>query len=132
MVCLANPSFLPPTPPVAADGFGLAGRDYSRGRFPAGPRGPALAGNWGDGWLFRADAGSVSGSADESLPPKAPTTRVNEMAKGKKKLEVIHLVCEETGDQNYTLRRKTGGEKLKVKKYSPRLRKHTLHLEKKK
>jgi large subunit ribosomal protein L33 len=54
------------------------------------------------------------------------------MAKGKKKLEVIHLVCEETGDQNYTLRRKSGGEKLKVKKYSPRLRKHTLHNEKKK
>ena len=38
------------------------------------------------------------------------------MAKGKKKLEVVHLVCEETGDHNYTLRRKTGGEKLKVKK----------------
>jgi large subunit ribosomal protein L33 len=54
------------------------------------------------------------------------------MAKGKKKLEVIHLVCEETGDQNYTLRRKTGGEKLKVKKYSPRLRKHTVHNEKRK
>lgn len=54
------------------------------------------------------------------------------MAKGKKKLEVIHLVCEETGDMNYTLRRKTGGEKLKVKKYSPRLRKHTVHVEKKK
>jgi large subunit ribosomal protein L33 len=54
------------------------------------------------------------------------------MAKGKKKLEVIHLVCEETGDQNYTLRRKSGGEKLKIKKYSPRLRKHTLHVEKKK
>jgi large subunit ribosomal protein L33 len=54
------------------------------------------------------------------------------MAKGKKRLEVIHLVCEETGDQNYTLRRKTGGEKLKVKKYSPRLRKHTVHNEKRK
>jgi large subunit ribosomal protein L33 len=54
------------------------------------------------------------------------------MAKGKKKLEVVHLVCQETGDQNYTLRRKTGGEKLKVKKYSPRLRKHTVHVEKKK
>jgi len=54
------------------------------------------------------------------------------MAKGKKKLEVVHLVCEETGDQNYTLRRKTGGEKLKVKKYSPRLRKHTVHNEKRK
>ncbi len=54
------------------------------------------------------------------------------MAKGKKKLEVVHLACEETGDLNYTLRRKTGGEKLKVRKYSPRLRKHTLHTEKKK
>jgi large subunit ribosomal protein L33 len=54
------------------------------------------------------------------------------MAKGKKKVEVIHLVCEESGDHNYVLRRKTGGEKLKLKKYSPRLRKHTLHVEKKK
>lgn len=52
--------------------------------------------------------------------------------KSKKKLEVVHLVCEETGDYNYTKRRKTGGEKLKLKKYSPRLRKHTIHNEKKK
>ena len=52
--------------------------------------------------------------------------------KSKKKLEIVHLVCDETGDYNYTLRRKTGGEKLKVKKYSPRLRKHTPHTEKKK
>ena len=57
------------------------------------------------------------------------------MAKGgkrKKKLETVFLVCEETGDYNYTLRRKIGGEKLKLKKYSPRLRKHTVHVEKKK
>ena len=53
--------------------------------------------------------------------------------KGKKrKLEVLYLVCEETGDYNYTVRRKPGGEKLKLKKYSPRLRKHTVHNEKKK
>ncbi len=52
--------------------------------------------------------------------------------KRKKKVEVIHLVCEETGDYNYTLRRKTGGEKLRLKRYCPRLRKHTLHVEKKK
>ena len=44
----------------------------------------------------------------------------------------MFLVCEETGDYNYTIRRKTGGEKLKLSKYSPRLRKHTLHVEKKK
>jgi large subunit ribosomal protein L33 len=53
-------------------------------------------------------------------------------ATGKKRLEIIHLVCQETGDQNYTLRRKSGGEKLKLKKYSPRLRRHTVHVEKKK
>jgi large subunit ribosomal protein L33 len=51
--------------------------------------------------------------------------------KGKKK-EVIFLVCEETGDYNYALRRKPGGEKLRLKKYSPRLRRHTWHVEKKK
>ena len=54
------------------------------------------------------------------------------MAKSKKKVEVVFLVCEETGDYNYTLRRKPGGEKLKLKKYSPRLHRHTLHTEKKK
>ena len=52
--------------------------------------------------------------------------------KSKKKVETVFLVCEETGDYNYTLRRKPGGEKLKLKKYSPRLRKRTLHTEKKK
>ncbi len=57
------------------------------------------------------------------------------MAKGgrsKKKAETVFLVCQETGDYNYVLRRKPGGEKLKLKKYSPRLRKHTMHVEKKK
>ena len=53
-------------------------------------------------------------------------------SKRKKKSESVFLVCEETGDHNYTLRRKTGGEKLKLKKFSPRLRKHTMHTEKKK
>lgn len=50
----------------------------------------------------------------------------------KRKVEVVFLVCEETGDYNYTIRRKMGGEKLKLKKFSPRLRKHTMHVEKKK
>ena len=54
------------------------------------------------------------------------------MATSKKKAEVVFLVCDETGDQNYVLRRKPGGEKLKLKKYSARLRKHTMHTEKKK
>ena len=50
----------------------------------------------------------------------------------KKKVDTVFLVCEETGDYNYAIRRKSGGEKLRLKKYSPRLRKHTLHIEKKK
>ena len=54
------------------------------------------------------------------------------MAKNKRKVEVIHLVCTETGDKNYTYRKKPGTKKLELKKYSPRLRKHTLHVEKKK
>jgi len=52
--------------------------------------------------------------------------------KKKKKVETVFLVCSETGDYNYTLRRKTGAEKLKLSKYSPRLRRHTEHVEKKK
>ncbi|MBT4692429.1 MAG: 50S ribosomal protein L33 [Planctomycetaceae bacterium] len=50
----------------------------------------------------------------------------------KKKAETVFLVCEETGDYNYAIRRKSGGERLSVKKYSPRLRRHTTHVEKKK
>ncbi|MFK8113256.1 MAG: 50S ribosomal protein L33 [Rubripirellula sp.] len=53
------------------------------------------------------------------------------MAKSKKR-DTIFLVCEETGDYNYSLKRKAGGEKLRLRKYSQRLRKHTWHIEKKK
>jgi len=60
--------------------------------------------------------------------------QVNPMGKkGKgKKAEVVFLVCEESGEYNYALRRKPGAEKLKLKKYCPRLRRHTVHAEKKK
>ncbi len=54
------------------------------------------------------------------------------MAKSKKKVEIVHLVCSETGDYNYTLRKKPGRPKLELKKYCPRIRKHTIHNEKKK
>ena len=73
---------------------------------------------------------SDTGNAIKAAKTIPPTNK--RVAKGKKKLEVVFLVCEETGDYNYTLRRKAGGEKLKLKKYSPRLRKHTVHNEKKK
>lgn len=69
-----------------------------------------------------------------SRPTPPPPVCVRDMAAGKrkKKVEVVYLVCEETGDHNYTIRRKVGGEKLKLSKFSPRLRKHTTHVEKKK
>jgi large subunit ribosomal protein L33 len=54
------------------------------------------------------------------------------MAKPKKKKEVVFLVCEESGDRNYTLRKKPGTPKLELNKYCPRLRRHTKHVEKKK
>jgi large subunit ribosomal protein L33 len=45
----------------------------------------------------------------------------------------ITLVCTETGDHNYvTTKNKTNTpDRLELMKYSPRLRKHTLHREKK-
>lgn len=57
------------------------------------------------------------------------------MAKGKKskkKAETVFLVCEECGEYNYAIRKKPGGEKLKLNKFCPKLRKHTIHNEKKK
>ncbi|MAE68076.1 MAG: 50S ribosomal protein L33 [Phycisphaeraceae bacterium] len=54
------------------------------------------------------------------------------MAKKAEAVEYVWLVCSECGDQNYrTPVNVRGGlpEKLKsgIKKYSPRLRKHTVH-----
>lgn len=54
------------------------------------------------------------------------------MAKPKKKREIVHLVCSESGERNYTIRKKAGTPKLSLSKYCPRLRKHTIHTEKKK
>jgi large subunit ribosomal protein L33 len=63
------------------------------------------------------------------LPPNSSRAA---MAKTKKKKEIVFLVCEETGDRNYTLMKKPGTAKLELMKYSKRLRKHTKHIEKKK
>jgi large subunit ribosomal protein L33 len=43
----------------------------------------------------------------------------------------IGLKCDECGDINYTTMKnpKTHTEKLETKKYSPRLKKHTIHKE---
>ncbi|MEK7412772.1 MAG: 50S ribosomal protein L33 [Planctomycetota bacterium] len=51
------------------------------------------------------------------------------MAKDKR--EHVMLVCSETGDINYYTSRSKTATKLELKKYNPRLRKHTLHKEKK-
>jgi large subunit ribosomal protein L33 len=67
-----------------------------------------------------------------SSPPTRPFRPPAAMVKQKKKKEVVFLVCEETGDRNYTILKKPGTNKLELSKYSPRLRKHTKHVEKKK
>lgn len=69
-------------------------------------------------------------SAARFTAPTAP--EVTAMAKPKKKKEIVFLVCEETGERNYTIRKKPGTPKLSLMKYCPRLRKHTKHAEKKK
>ncbi|MDA1313285.1 MAG: 50S ribosomal protein L33 [Acidobacteria bacterium] len=45
--------------------------------------------------------------------------------------EQITLECTETKDRNYTTtkNKKTATGRLELKKYSPRLRRHTLHRE---
>lgn len=45
--------------------------------------------------------------------------------------EIITLQCTETKDRNYTTtkNKKTSPGRLELMKYSPRLRKHTLHRE---
>jgi large subunit ribosomal protein L33 len=43
----------------------------------------------------------------------------------------ITLACTETGDRNYitTKNKRTHPDRLELKKYSPRLKRHTLHRE---
>lgn len=43
----------------------------------------------------------------------------------------VTLACTETGDRNYitTKNKRTNSERIELKKYSPRLKRHTLHRE---
>ena len=52
----------------------------------------------------------------------------------KESREMVWLQCNETGDLNYRTEIKVAGgvQKVEVKKYSKRLRKHTLHKVKRK
>ncbi len=52
----------------------------------------------------------------------------------KESREMVWLQCTETGDLNYRTEIKVAGgpQKIEVKKYSKRLRKHTLHKVKRK
>ena len=50
------------------------------------------------------------------------------MAKLKRRERYVILECTETGDRNYVTPFKLkGGNRLSLKKYCPRLRKHTVH-----
>ena len=51
------------------------------------------------------------------------------MAKPKKKKEVVFLVCEESGDRNYTQKNKPGTPKLELMKYDKKARKHVMFKE---
>ncbi|MEK3786283.1 50S ribosomal protein L33 [Paenibacillus sp. FSL K6-1230] len=44
---------------------------------------------------------------------------------------VVTLACTETGDRNYTTtkNKRTHPERMELRKYSPRLRRYTLHRE---
>ncbi|QDT51218.1 50S ribosomal protein L33 2 [Symmachiella dynata] len=47
--------------------------------------------------------------------------------------EYVWLECTETGDRNYRVQKETrGAERLELKKYCPRLRRHTIHKESRK
>jgi len=52
----------------------------------------------------------------------------------KESREMVWLQCTETGDLNYRTEIKVAGgpQKVELKKYSPRLRRHTLHKVKRK
>ncbi len=56
------------------------------------------------------------------------------MAKKKGAKEVVLLQCTESGELNYSMYKdkKKHPERMEIKKYCPRLRKHTLHKEIKK
>jgi len=58
----------------------------------------------------------------------------DEVVMAKENREMVWLQCTETGDLNYRTEIKIAGgvQKIEVKKYSPRLRKHTLHKVKRK
>jgi len=56
------------------------------------------------------------------------------MAKSQDARGYVWLQCTETGDLNYRVQKRIKGNpyKLELMKYSPRLKKHTLHKESKK
>jgi large subunit ribosomal protein L33 len=56
------------------------------------------------------------------------------MAKKSKEARVyVAMECTETGQRNYMTQKNTKkGYKLELRKYNPKLRKHTVHKEKKK
>ena len=54
------------------------------------------------------------------------------MAKKNQKRKLVGLVSEETGDRIYYTTRRNDGEKISLKKYNPKTRKHETFTETKK
>jgi len=46
--------------------------------------------------------------------------------------EYVWLECTDCGDRNYRVQKTRGAERLELKKYCPRTRKHTVHKESRK
>ena len=63
-----------------------------------------------------------------------PAVYLEVFVMAKESREMVWLQCTETGDLNYRTEIKVAGgpQKVELKKYSPRLRKHTLHKVKRK
>jgi len=63
-----------------------------------------------------------------------PTPFIEEVVMAKENREMVWLQCTETGDLNYRTEIKVAGgpQKVELKKYCPRLKRHTLHKVKRK
>ncbi len=74
--------------------------------------------------------GGCSFSVSVSARPRA---RAGERWSEVMAREYVWLECTETGDRNYRVQKETrGAERLELKKYCPRLRRHTVHKESRK
>jgi large subunit ribosomal protein L33 len=88
---------------------------------------------WPNGWYYNTYAAGFYGRrSNRRDKPDRRARFVGRVSKGGATMRVvITLECTETGDRNYTTtkNKKTHPQRLELKKYSPRLKRHTLHRE---